>query len=122
MTARTFSLTMPITRLHNSNHRSHWAVIASKRAEMKTRAYIACRGMTPIPGKATLTVTFAFPDRHIRDLDNWEIKSAIDGAVKAGILTDDRHQVLTSITRTTGAGRSPKDFAVLTFTFSEVEE
>jgi len=122
MTARTFNLTMPMSQMHSSNEGGHWAIEAGKRKIMRQMAGYAARGLDPIPGKATLTVLFAFPDKRHRDLDNYSLKGGIDGAVDAGLITDDHSAVLKPITRDEGVGRSPKGFAVLTFTFSEVEE
>lgn len=117
MTAE-FRLTMPTPALHNSNHRTHWAVKAGKARAMREAARAACADLEPITGPVALTVTFGFPDRRPRDLDNYSIKAAIDGAVDAGILTDDRSTVLRSVTRQVGP-RSPKGYTILTFEFTE---
>jgi len=120
MTDRTFTLTIPIERLHNSNHRSHWAVTAGKRTLMRNMARAACVDLRPIPGPVELDVTFAFPDRRNRDIDNTEIKAGIDGAVDARVLTDDRSTVLRAVTRRPADVLSPKGYAVITFTFRPV--
>lgn len=117
-----FRLVLPTTELHNSNHRTHWAVQARKARDMRQAARLACAGAAPIPGPVALTVTFAFPDRRPRDLDNYSIKAAIDGAVDAGVLTDDRSTVLRSVTRQPADAPSPKGYAVLTFEFRPAAE
>ena len=123
MTARTFTITMPMFRLHNSNDRHvHWADRARKRAEMRARARIAAQGLPPIVGRAKLTILFTFPDARNRDLDNYCCKGAIDGAVDAKVISDDRAKVLRPVTRDLAEGHSPKGYAVLTFVFSEVDD
>ena len=119
MTAAVFTLTMPLARIHNSNDRGHWSIASRQRAEMRAAAKKAAWTLPAIPGKVTLTITFAFPDKRARDLDNWSVKGAIDGAVDAGVLSDDRANVLVSVTRVAG-GKSPKGYAVMTFAFSPV--
>lgn len=121
MRAAEFRLVQPVAALHNANHRHHWRVVARKRAAMREAAFYAARnGQRPLHGMVRLTVTFQFPDRRHRDLDNYEIKGAIDGAVDAGLIPDDRRQVLRSVTREASDTRAPKGYAVLTFTFEEV--
>lgn len=116
-----FRLVLPLGELHNSNHRGHWSIKARKRAAMREAARRAAVDLEPITGPVDLTITFAFPDRRARDLDNVECKGAIDGAVDAEVITDDRRQVLQSITRRASDAPSPKGYAVLTFEFRPVE-
>ena len=118
MTARTFTLVMPIARLINSNQREHWAPRAAKTREMRETARIKARGLAPIDGPAELTVTFAFPDRRRRDLDNYSIKAAIDGAVDAHVIADDRSTVLRNVTRIPAQECSPKGCVVMVFEFT----
>lgn len=122
MSARAFQLALPMAGLHNTNHRDHWRVIARKRAGMREAAFYAAKTLDPIPGPVSLTVTFAFPDRRARDLDNYEIKGAIDGCVDAGLLSDDRSTILRSVTRKPADALSPKGYAVLVFAFEPVNE
>lgn len=117
MTAE-FRLVLPLSELHNSNHRGHWSVGAKKRAAMRAAAKSACADLEPIPGPVDLVITFAYPDKRPRDLDNVEAKGAIDGAVDAGVLTDDRATVLRSVTRRQSAVKAPRGYAVLTFEFT----
>lgn len=117
-----FTLTVPLARVNNPNRRGqHWARVALFRAEMRQAAFETAHGLDRIGGPCELTVTFAFPDNRPRDLDNYEIKGAIDGAVDAGVITDDKSTVLRSVTRRIGAGRSPRGFVVLTFDFTATE-
>lgn len=117
-----FTLVWPLSRMNNPNRRGqHWARVAKWRAEMRQAAHDTATGLEPITGTCELTVTFAFPDRRPRDLDNYEIKGAIDGAVDAGLITDDRSTVLRSVTRRIGAGRSPRGFVVMVFDFTAAE-
>ena len=120
MTPATFRLILPTSELHNSNHRGHWSVKSRKRAAMREAARRAAVDLTPITGPVDLTITFAFPDKRARDLDNIECKGAIDGAVDAGVIADDRRQVLRSITRRVADAPSPKGYVVLVFTFEGV--
>ena len=115
-----FTLTVPMALVNNSNHRTHWALKARRRAHMRELALYTCVDCPAIPGPVHLTVTFAFPDRRNRDLDNYEIKGAIDGAVDAGVITDDRSTVLRAVTRRPADVLSPRGFAVLTFAFRPV--
>lgn len=122
MTAREFRLVMPMTRLINSNKKEHWAPAAAKRKEMRTTARQHCADLEPIKGAATLLITFMFPDRRHRDVDNYEAKGAIDGAVDAGLISDDRSTVLTHVERVGSDYLSPKGYAVLVFTFRPAGE
>lgn len=110
-----FRLALPMSDLHTTNQREHWAVIARKRRNMRALASSAAAHLEPIPGRVRLTVTFAFPDNRGRDLDNYEIKGAIDGLVDAGVISDDKKQVLRSVTRQASDHLSPKGYAVLVF-------
>lgn len=118
----TFTLTWPLDRVNNPNRRGqHWARVAKWRAEMRQAAFDAAQGLDRIDGPCELTMTFAFPDNRPRDLDNYEIKGAIDGAVDAGLITDDRSTVLRSVTRRVGSGKSPRGFVVMVFDFTATE-
>ena len=119
-TARAFTLTVPMAQMHSSNQGGHWSIEAKKRKVMRQMARSAARDLAPIDGKASLMVWFTFPDRIRRDLDNYSIKGGIDGAVDAGIISDDRATVLKPVARDLMDGRSEKGFAVLTFVFTEV--
>lgn len=44
--------------------------------------------------KAKVTCTFYFRTRHRRDLDNYVLKLAMDGLVRAGLFTDDNCHVI----------------------------
>lgn len=121
MTTAAFRLVTPLSELHSSNHREHWAVVARKAATMRASARIACASLPKLTAPVTLTVTFAWPDKRRRDLDNVAIKAAIDGAVDAGIIPDDRSTVLRSVTRECAESLAPKGYVVLTFTFAEAD-
>ena len=113
-----FRLILPISELHNSNDRgasSHWAVVARKRKAMRAAAKEVCQHIAAVPGRVSLTVTFQFPDNRWRDLDNYEIKGAIDGMVDAGVISDDKRQVLGRVTREDSDVHSAKGFVALTF-------
>lgn len=117
----TFLLTVPIKEMDNSNHRVHWATRARRQKRLRAAAKAACAGLAPITGRATLTVAFRFPDRRHRDLDNYSLKGAIDGAVDAGLIPDDRSTVLHTVTRTRDETRSAPSTVHLTFTFTETK-
>jgi len=96
----TITLTLPLASVPNSNDRRvHWAVLARKRRAMREAMGRVAADAKPVPGKVRLLVGFAFPDRRHRDLDNLEIKGAIDGLVDAGVIDEDRSTVLTAVTR-----------------------
>ena len=95
----TITLVLPLAKVNNSNTREHYMVKARKRAAMREAMRLLARDATPVHGKVRLLVGFAFPDRRHRDLDNLEIKGAIDGLVDAGVIEDDRSTVLTAVTR-----------------------
>lgn len=119
---RTFTLVMPMARINNPNRRGqHWAKVAACRAEMRETARAHAVGLDPIHGRSALTVRFQFPDHRPRDLDNYEIKGAIDGAVDVGVISDDRSTVLHPVTRDVADGRAPKGLCVMTFEFRAVE-
>jgi len=119
MTAVAFRLVIPVSELHNSNHREHWAVVARKAAAMRSSARYTCARLPRLTAPVTLVVTFAWPDRRRRDLDNVAIKAAIDGAVDAGVIPDDGSTVLRSVTRECADTLAPKGYVVLTFTFTD---
>src|SRR5690606_23075017 len=92
--------TLPLVSVPNSNDRRvHWAVLARKRRAMREAMGRVAADAKPVPGKVRLLVGCAFPDKRHRDLDNLEIKGAIDGLVDAGVIEDDRSTVLTAVTR-----------------------
>ena len=95
----TITLTLPLASVPNSNDRGHWSIGARKRRAMREAMGLLARGATPVHGRVRLKVGFAFPDRRHRDLDNYEIKGAIDGLVDAGVIDEDRSTVLVSVTR-----------------------
>lgn len=95
----TIILRLPLDKVNNSNKREHYQVKARKRAAMREAMRLLAQQATPVPGKVRLLVGFAFPDRRHRDLDNLEIKGAIDGLVDAGVMDEDRSTVLVSVTR-----------------------
>lgn len=120
LTMTTFTLFVPTRGVNNTNSRSHWRVVAKNRAMMRAMARDACTGLPGLVGRVELVALFAFPDNRPRDLDNYEIKAAIDGAVDAGLLTDDRSKVLRPVTRDEHPFRSPKGFIRIDLTFKEV--
>jgi Holliday junction resolvase RusA-like endonuclease len=118
----TLTIVVEMDQFPSSNHRGHWRTLARKRAGMRVDAKTACllQEVAPIDGPVHLTVTFAFPDRRRRDLDNYEIKSAIDGIVDAGVISDDRSTVLRAITRRPADHLSVKGYAELRFDLEAV--
>lgn len=116
----TFTLLIPTREVNNTNSRSHWRIVARNRAMMRAMAGDACKGLPGLTGRISLLVVFAFPDARHRDLDNYEVKSAIDGAVDAGLLMDDRSTILRPVTRDEHPFRSPKGFIRIDLTFKEV--
>lgn len=65
-----------------------------------------------------LDVEIGFPDRRARDLDNLVIKPFIDGFVDARIITDDKYQVVASITRRRSLRKTTKGMIRFDFTFT----
>ncbi len=61
----------------------HWLV----------KAAIRERPVRPF-AKATVTITYFFPDRRRRDLDNYSGKFILDALVKEGIIADDNFFVI----------------------------
>lgn len=116
----TFTLLVPTRAMDNSNHRTHWAVRAKKQRELRATARDACQGLNPLAGPVALTITFRFPDRRHRDLDNLSLKGAIDGIVDAGLIADDRSTILRSVTRTRHETPSPRGYVRLDFDLTEV--
>lgn len=115
----TFTLLIPPREMDNSNHRTHWAVRARKQRELRAAAHGACQGLTSLVGPVSLTITFRFPDKRHRDLDNLSLKGAIDGIVDAGLIADDRSTILRSVTRTRDERPSPRGFVRLDFDLKE---
>jgi Holliday junction resolvase RusA-like endonuclease len=112
-----FTLTLPLADLHNSNDRSHWAVIAKKRKALRALAKREAHKTLPVfYGPVALDVVFQFPTAHRRDLDNYEIKAAIDGMVDANVFEDDRSDILVAVTRRSNPKKSPQGCVTLTFT------
>jgi len=101
-----------MSALHNSNHRGHWSVGSKKRAAMRRdfgNLALAKRlevGVMEPP--VSVRVTFDFPDKRRRDLDNFEIKGLIDGIVDGGLLPDDDARNIVSVTRAAGGSSVPK--------------
>lgn len=116
----TFTLFVRMRDMDNSNHRTHWAVKAKKQRELRAAAHGACQGLTTLTGPVALTITFRFPDKRHRDLDNYSCKGAIDGIVDAGLIADDRSTILRSVTRTRSDEPSPRGYVRLDFNLEEV--
>ncbi len=114
-----FVLLVPITQMDNSNHRTHWAVRARKQRQLRAQAKAACQGLNPLAGRLTLTVSFRFPDKRHRDLDNYSLKAAVDGAVDAGLIPDDRSTILHTFIRTRDETRAPRGYVRLHFTYTQ---
>lgn len=113
------TLTMPAAQVNNSNRRQHWSLTAANRSLMRTMAGIEGRRLAQVAGPVHLVAEFEFPDRRVRDLDNFEIKGAIDGLVDARVLPDDDRTRLVAVTRRTGPGRSPKGRIRIHITLTE---
>jgi Holliday junction resolvase RusA-like endonuclease len=115
----TFTLTLPLADLHNSNDRSHWAVVARKRKALRALAKReASRELPVFFGPVALDVTFQFPTKHRRDLDNVDLKPLIDGIVDANVLEDDSSDILVAVTKRSSPKVSPKSCVTLTFTLT----
>jgi Holliday junction resolvase RusA-like endonuclease len=119
-TRAVFQLVIPTAEMHNSNHRGHWSVAANKRKWMRASARAATHDTPRLTGPVTLTITFQFSDNRVRDLDNLEVKGAIDGAVDSGVIEDDKATILRSVTRETGVKHGIPKTVVLTFEFRTV--
>lgn len=123
MTTRAaFALHMPLRDIPNSNDRGHWSINAGKRRRMRaaTKALVKQMGVT-VDWPANLTVSFAFPDKRRRDLDNLEIKGLIDGAVTdARLLPDDDHTHLASVTRRLDTHKTARGMVRITAEFVTV--
>jgi len=80
------------------NARHHWAAAnRNKRADQyHVMLALATSDMRRIRGKARLTVTFIFPVKRTRDIDNLyaRAKSTIDVLVRGGYIVDDSTDML----------------------------
>ena len=118
----TFALHLPIRDIPNSNDRVHWSVTARKRAHMRAATAALVAGMhTTVDSPAELTLTFAFPDKRRRDLDNVDCKGLIDGAVTdAHLLPDDDSKHLVAVTRRLDAYKTEAGMCRITAEFVSV--
>jgi crossover junction endodeoxyribonuclease RusA len=113
------TLDLPLAQVNNSNQRKHWTKTAANRSLMRTIAGLEARDLTPVTGPVHLWVVFTFPDKRQRDLDNFEVKGAIDGIVDAGVLPDDNTRQVVAVTRTVGKGRSEKGRVRIRFVITD---
>jgi Holliday junction resolvase RusA-like endonuclease len=106
----TVTLNWPINTWPNSNRdrHKHWTKQRREAAEIRVAAFSLARGMHPVETPANMTVSFAFPDKRRRDLDNYSIKAFVDGLVDSGLIPDDDHAHVTSVTRTLDPAKTDK--------------
>lgn len=91
--------------LLNANQRLHWAVKNRRAQDLKRAAWAASKnGKVLSTDKASITVEYQPPDRRRRDADNLAPtgKACIDGLVLAGVIPDDDHTHVTSVSYTIG--------------------
>jgi len=110
MTTASVSLTWPLAAWPNSNadRRKHWtrqrrearAIRQAARIEAARLRDVIAPAVVQLHGPVAVTLRFAFPDARHRDLDNYSAKALIDGLVDSGILADDDHRHIASVTRT----------------------
>jgi crossover junction endodeoxyribonuclease RusA len=88
----------PGTILLNTNNRMHWAKqYRIKKNILEIAQQLATIQRIPHIERAIVTGLLHQPDRRRRDPHNWSLtyKEAVDGIVRAGVLTDDSSQYLT---------------------------
>lgn len=99
-----FEITLPHLpyRQLSQNARLHWAVKRKWTVSARNEACIEAmsvlsRGKWEMPTKATIYYEFTVKDNRRRDVENLiaACKAHVDGIVDAGVITDDRWEVLT---------------------------
>lgn len=90
---------VPNVDLINSNDRTHYQATAKKRSLLRELVGKAAVGLPAVAAPARGVVTFVWADRRRRDADNVELKWLWDGLVDAGVLVDDRGEVLRATVR-----------------------
>ena len=121
-TTATFALHLPIRDIPNSNDRVHWSVTARKRAHMRAATAALVKAMhVTLQSPAELTLTFSFPNKRPRDLDNLEVKGLIDGAVTdAKLLPGDDHAHLVAVIRRLDTHKTEAGMCRITAEFTTV--
>src|SRR5699024_10335942 len=108
----TLTLTIPDEYWLTSNQRLHWAVKAKRTKFIRTLAHVtagnAFNGRTW--QVAHVGVFVGYPTRAKVDPSNAApaLKAALDGIVDAGVLPDDNHEHVPSVTYMREPGRSGK--------------
>lgn len=108
------TLTWPIAAWPNPNRdrKKHWTREREEarniRAAGKMHGQKALRKLSPFPSPIHVTLTWAFPDRRERDLENWSSKALIDGLVDSGLIAGDSTKHITQTTRKLDPERTPK--------------
>jgi Holliday junction resolvase RusA-like endonuclease len=93
----------------NAWSRAHWTLRAGLAEETRWRVRLATQRAlqvgqwdgNPFP-QARVTVTFGWPNRRRRDLDNAVPKLLLDGLVAAGVLPDDSADRVVALTLQSG--------------------
>lgn len=98
----TLALDIPRAEWWTANARTHWATRARKTRAIRARVGLTARAARmPRLSRAALVVTVHTPTDHRFDPHNAAstvIKAAIDGLVDAGVLPDDDHTHLPTVT------------------------
>jgi Holliday junction resolvase RusA-like endonuclease len=83
--------------------RGHWSTYQRKLKAAQLRTWVVAKeaGITPLAGRAKVTITLTFPVQRRRDTDNLyaRCKGVVDGLVKGGWLTDDDTEHLELVVR-----------------------
>ena len=76
----------------------HYHKYNSEKQVWKDMIYVVARGGHQFKGKVKVTITYYFPDKRSRDIDNYTPKFIMDGLVSAEIIEDDNQRIVTSLT------------------------
>ena len=120
-------LTWPIAAWPNPNRdrKKHWTKEREEarniRAMGKSLGQQALDKCGPIPSPVHVILTWAFPDRRERDLENWSSKALIDGIADSGLIAGDSTKHIARVTREVDVVRSEKGKLRVTVRIEEIE-
>lgn len=120
-------LTWPIAAWPNPNRdrRKHWTREREEarniRAMGKSLGQQALDKHQPLTSPIHVTLTWAFPDRRERDLENWSSKALIDGIADSGLIAGDSTKHIARVTREVDVVRSEKGKLRVTVRIEEIE-
>ena len=124
MSAHQVTFAWPISKLLNINQERsmHHQVRAKLVKPLREEAAAAFADTPFMSGRVNVRVTFRWPDGKRRDSANWypTAKAAVDGAVDAGVITDDDDVHVAAFTIAADPTPGLKGYVLIGIAFEEL--